>query len=157
MIDVWAHLFRDIPYSEVSRGLEVFAMSNATGFPPDPGQLNKCIRLNSPDNDMTATEAWAVVEKIVRETPWERYQEEYDKLPRNIQRAIGTAASLKEMGMIEESQLSNEKARFIHAYNALVKREEDYMALPERTRAAIESKDRGEIKLLEGQFEQLLK
>ena len=43
--------------------------------------------------------------------------------------------------MIEESQLSNEKARFIHAYNALVKREEDYMALPERTRAAIEGRN----------------
>lgn len=141
MVDVWAHLFRDIPYSEVSRGLEVFAMSNTTGFPPDPGQINKCIHLNSPNDSMTATEAWAIVEKVVRGTPWERYTEEYDKLPKAIQRAVGNAASLKEMGMVDEMQLNNEKARFIHAYNALQKREEDYMVIPERTRAAIEGRN----------------
>ena len=143
MIDVWTHFFRDTPYAEVSRGLDIFVMSNSTGFPPDPGQINKCIALDAPQNQMTATEAWAIVEHIVRGTPWDKYTEEYDKLPRTIQRAIGTAGSLREMGMVEESQFNNEKARFLRQYDAIVKREHDYAALPNSTRQAIESRYSG--------------
>ena len=143
MIDAWTHFFRDTPYAEVSRGLDIFVMSNSTGFPPDPGQINKCIALEAPQNQMTATEAWSIVEKIVRGTPWERYAEEYEKLPKTIQRAIGTAGSLREMGMVEESQFNNEKARFIRQYDALVKREQDYMALPQSTRQAIDGRYAG--------------
>lgn len=137
MIDAWTHFLKDYDYSDVSRAVDIYVMSNTTGFPPDPGQLAKCLALDNPANELTATEAWAMVEKVVRGTPWERYQDEYDKLPKPIQRAIGTAASLKEMGMIDETQLINEKARFIHAYNALMKRETEFAALPSSVQAAI--------------------
>ena len=128
MADAWELHLGDYTYEQMSIGLKVYSISDTKGFPPSPGQVIDCYlrTLKSPEEEVTAAEAWEYVWKAMENLRWDEPELEFNKLPKRIQKVIGTASSLREMASMNMSDLMiGEKARFIHEYNAYKDRESD--------------------------------
>ena len=143
MAEAWAFALSDITYESASIGLKVYMASEREGFPPSAGQIIDCYlrTLKSPEEEVTAAEAWEYVWKAMENLRWDEPELEFNKLPKRIQKVIGTASGLHEMASMNMSDLMiGEKARFIHEYNAYKDRESDYNRLPQTVRERIEQK-----------------
>ena len=144
----WSMVLGDYNYAQASMGLKTFLASDTKGFPPSPGQIVECIRKASrhPDDDILAAEAWEMVWRAIGDVRWDKPEEEYDKLPKKIQKIIGSAVALAEMAKMPTNDiLIGEKARFIHQYDAYTEREAEYQKIPQEFRPAIEMKRRVEV------------
>ena len=84
-----------------------------------------------------------MVRKAVN-VPWERMQESFDGLPKAIRKAVGSAASLKELAQMDIATFESVAgSNFMRTYNAAVRREETQERMPTitseiRERIAIE-------------------
>lgn len=148
MADAWSFHLSEYTYEQMSMGLKIYTVSDKSGFPPSPGQIIDCYRksLESPEDEVTAAEAWEFVWKAMCKLSWENPEEEFDKLPKNTQKAIGSASALKQMAMMETDHLMiGEKARFMRQYDAYKERENEYLKLPQAVRDRIENKTVGRI------------
>lgn len=144
----WSMVLGDYTYQQASMGLRLFLSSDTKGFPPSPGQIVECIRKASkhPEDDFLAAEAWEMVWRAIGNVRWDKPEEEYDKLPRKVQKIIGSAAALAEMAKMPTNDvLIGEKARFIHSYDAFTDREIEYQKIPKEFRAKIETKRRVDV------------
>lgn len=147
MADAWAFALSDITYESASIGLRVYMASERDGFPPSVGQIIDCYNrtLQSPEEEVTAAEAWEYVWKAITNLRWEEPELEFNKLPKKVQKVIGTASSLREIARMDSNDVMiGEKARFIHAYDAYTEREKDYMRIPEGVRKRIKLADNSE-------------
>lgn len=137
MVDAWLFVLGGYSYKDVSVGLKVYLDNDESGFPPSPGQIIGMIRRakDHPAKEMTAAEAWQLVWDAVTSLRWESPEVEFNKLPFECRRAIGSAESLREIAMMEtENVLIGEKARFMRQYDAIKEREKDFLRLPEEIR-----------------------
>lgn len=147
MADAWQFHMSEYSYDQMSIGLKVYATSDTKGFPPSVGQIIDCYlrTLESPEEEVTAAEAWEYVWKAITNLRWEEPELEFNKLPKKVQKVIGTASSLREIARMDSNDVMiGEKARFIHAYDAYTEREKDYMRIPEGVRKRIELADNSE-------------
>lgn len=139
MLDVWAALFADYSLSTVMAGLQAYIVNDEKGFPPAPGQVIAMIRTASKKSEMSALEAWAMVRKAVQNSNYHA-EEEYDRLPETAKKAVGGAANLREMAMMDiDTFESVEQSHFIRAYNAVVKRQQAVDNIPSSVRNVIQS------------------
>lgn len=149
MAEAWAFVLEDYTYQEASAGLKAFLQADTKGFPPSPGQVVEMvqrIRYN-PITEITAAEAWELVYNAVTSLSWESPEVEYNKLPETCRRAIGSAAALKEIAMMETDKVMiGEKARFIRQYDQIREHEKDFARLPGKVQEAIRiaSKNEGD-------------
>lgn len=153
MADAWEFHLGDYSYEQMSMGLKVYSISDTKGFPPSPGQVIDCYlrTLKSPEEELTAAEAWEYVWKAMENLRWDEPELEFNKLPKRIQKVIGTASSLREMASMDMNDLMiGEKARFIHEYNAYTERENDYMRLPQTVRDRIGQNGTNRLEMLRG-------
>lgn len=148
MADAWSFHLSEYTYEQMSIGLKIYTVSDTRGFPPSPGQIIDCYRksLESPEEEVTAAEAWEHVWKALQRLLWDKPEEEFDRLPKKVRKSIGSPSALKEMAMMDtEHLLIGEKARFIRQYDAYTEREKEYMKLPQTVRDRIEQKTVGRI------------
>lgn len=149
MIDIWTFCFDEFDYKRIALALKAYIVSNTTGFPPVPGQLIQLATQADPKQEMTSTEAWDLVYKAISKSNYFS-EEEFEKLPELCQKAIGSAATLKELAAMDSSTvISVEGSHFKRTYETLIKRQREYEKIPESTRQmlarsetlAIESED----------------
>lgn len=144
----WSMVLGEYSYEQAAMGLRTFLASDSKGFPPSVGQIVECMRKASkrPEDEMLAAEAWEMVWKAIGDVKWDNPEEEYNKLPKKVQKIIGSAASLVEMAKMNTNDvLIGEKARFVHQYDAYTERENDYAKIPQEVRAKLEMKTRTEV------------
>lgn len=130
MVDAWFVMLKDYKFADVMEGAKTFAATDQSGFCPSVGQVINRIVVTNPIHVLTAEEMWAKVYKAIISLHWESPQTDFDKLPETARKIVGSAAELKRMAYCDEKQLSNEKARFIRAYNDLIFRVGEYMKTP---------------------------
>ena len=65
-------------------------------------------------------------------------EEEFSKLPPVVRRAVGSASNLREMCMLETSEVETvEQSHFVRNYAAMVKRTRDEAKIPSKVRELI--------------------
>lgn len=139
MLDMWAFCFEDYDYRRISLALKAYITSSTTGFPPVPGQLVQLATQTAPKDDLTSNEAWGLVYKAICNSNYNS-EEEFEKLPELCQKAIGSAANLRELAAMDSNTvISVEGSHFKRNYEALVKRQKEYDKIPEATRVLLES------------------
>lgn len=117
-INVWAKLFENESYEQVSAAVLAFANTDTKGFAPMPGALKNLISQAAEPEQMTETEAWALVSKALRNGLY-GHEEEFRKLPENIQGVLGDSKILHEWAMLDESQVQTVVAsNFQRSYRA---------------------------------------
>ena len=74
------------------------------------------------DGIPSEVEAWAMVRKALESLKWDNPQEEYDKLPEVVRRAVGNPANLKEWAMSDMGDVETViSSNFMRTYKATTK------------------------------------
>lgn len=140
LIAAWCAVLEDYTYAQASTGLKIFLSSETKGFPPTPGQIIDCIHKTMPkaELEMSGLEAWALVRKAISKALYYA-DEEYNKLPDVVKKAIGSPENIKQLAMMDIDEVETvEQSHFIRAYEALKVQKKDEVKIPREIRELIE-------------------
>ena len=122
--ETWYALLADLEYKTANIALQKYMMTNH--FPPTPADIRNNIEV---PEGMNSNEAWSLVFKAVRNASYHA-QEEYDKLPSIVQKAVGSADSLRSMALDANFNEGVEKSHFTRVYDTLQARAKQDSKLP---------------------------
>ena len=139
VVDLWATMFAEEPARLVTMAVQAYITSDTKGFPPHIGAIKEAIvKLRTPDS-MTEQEAWALVSKATRNSGYHA-REEFDALPEEVRRAVGSADMLRQWGALEESEFETVVAsNFMRSYRAIEARKREEAKLPSALKAAAQT------------------
>ena len=139
--NVWFSLLGDLEYDILSVACQTYMMQEE--FPPTIAGLRKKVtQITAPlPEDMSEMEAWSVVRKAICNSGYNSV-EEFEKLPELCKKAVGSAANLREMSMMDSSEVETvEQSHFIRNYRTQHERKRhdlqiapDVMALIQKMR-----------------------
>ena len=109
--DVWFSMLSDLPYMQVSVALQTHMMTSK--FPPTIADL----RVNHAEQQrgLTELEAWAMVRKAIKNGTYGA-EEEYEKLPEIVQKAVGSASNIRQWAQSDSGMLETIEAHFLKAF-----------------------------------------
>ena len=101
-----------------------------------PGQIKeKLTAMQTPER--TETEAWAMVSKALHNSLY-GYREEFDKLPPEVQGAVGNAEMLREWARLDEDEVQTVVAsNFQRSYRARARTVREFGKLPASVRETL--------------------
>ena len=135
-VDLWASMLSDYPYEAVSAALKAYILTDTSGFAPSIGQIVERIHAEVSDN-MTPTEAWAMVVKAIRNSNYHA-KEEFEKLPDAVQKAVGSYVNLEAWAALPPDTVhSVTQSQFISAYRDASERAKNEAKIPENVRMLI--------------------
>lgn len=118
--DVWYLLLNDLSYEVLSTAIHKYMMTEK--FPPKPADIRRLSAQMTTDGIPSEVEAWAMVRKALESLKWDNPQEEYDKLPEVVRRAVGNPANLKEWAMSDMGDVETViSSNFMRTYKAVSK------------------------------------
>jgi DNA-binding transcriptional regulator YiaG len=146
LLATWNTLLADYSYSDVSLAVQHYLTNDTYGRAPKIGQIIDSLRKTSVKPELNANEAWGLVYKAICNSTYNSEQE-FEKLPQTVQKAVGSANNLKEYASmnIEDVQVTI-KAHFKSIYEVEVKRKQEYEKLPQATRTLIEEQEHKRIR-----------
>ena len=128
---VWQQVFINTPYPLVNQALNAFIATDVKGFPPTPGALNAFIRKARQLNGPTEDDAWIKVYKAISRGLYNS-QEEFDKLPPDIQRIVGSPRMLFEWAHMDSDDVNKViAAHFKRSWRAKQELKQDLLLIPE--------------------------
>lgn len=140
LINTWCMVMDDYTYPQASAGLKIFLASDTKGFPPSPGQVIDCIlKITKPESaEMSEGEAWHIARKAIeRGSAWA--EEDFEKMPPNIQKALGSPANIRSMATDSEYNEEVAKSQFLRAYRSILTREREEAKIPSKVMALIQN------------------
>lgn len=141
--DVWYSMLKDIPYNVASLSVQTYIMTNK--FPPTIADIREQAFKNTEEpKGLNSNEAWALVMKALCNSNYHA-QEEFDKLPPLVQKSVGSADNLRTLAGSSDFNEEVEKSLFTKTYNAVAKREQEDMKLPENIRQLINNSNQNRI------------
>lgn len=130
VVGLWAAMFADEPAELVATAVKAHIATDDKGFPPHIGAIKAAIGKIMQPEEMTEIEAWALVEKAVRNMQFGSDAEFY-KLPEICQRLVGSPQQLREWGQMDSETVGGVVAsNFQRSYRARAKYEREQMAMP---------------------------
>lgn len=130
LIDLWARVFKDWSYIDVSNAVDSIISTNTSGFAPAPGLVMERLIKNTSAPEMTEMEAWQLVFKAVKNSAWHS-QEEFAKLPPVLQSSVGSPEMLQSWaGMDAETVNSVIQSNFMRTFRSRTVQDREYKALP---------------------------
>ena len=137
-VNLYCDLFHDDPAQLVMAAVKAIICSSSNPFPPSVGEIkNKMRDLTEPD-ELSETEAWALVSKACA-NGYYGYKEEFAKLPPTVQAAVGRPEQLREWGMMDvETVQSVVASNFMRGYKTAMRREKETAMIPESVKVLLE-------------------
>ena len=128
---IWQQVFASTPYSLVNQALSAFLATDVKGFPPTPGALNTFIRKTRQLKEPSEDDAWVKVYKAISRGLYNS-QEEFDKLPPDIQRIVGSPRMLYEWAHMDSDDVNKViAAHFKRSWRARQELKQDFLLIPE--------------------------
>ena len=140
VVQTWAEDLETIPYEVADAALKQFVLNDTQGFPPTSGQLMYYIDKAMHPEDQNGEEAWLEVKRSARNDP-DAAEEQFERLPKVIQKTIGSPRFLVELGRAEESEDAVRKSLFMRTFNETMKREREDRMLPSAIRKLLGGDD----------------
>lgn len=140
LVSTWDMVMGDYTYEQVSAGLKIFLTSDTKGFPPSPGQVIDCIlKVTQPESmKMSEGEAWSIVRKAVEKGSYYA-EEEFEKFPEPIKRAVGSPSNIRSMAMDDEFNEGVAKSLFERTYREMLNREREDAKIPSNVKTLIQN------------------
>lgn len=135
---LWASMFADDDAKIVAAATKALIATKADGFPPDIGQV-KAKMLEVSDRDaLSDADAWAMVTYAVGHTDNYNPSKQFDRLPPEVQRAVGSPSVLREWGMVDEDTFQTViMSAFLKSYRVMRQRRRDDVLIPASVRAML--------------------
>lgn len=132
----WHDALGEYSTGAVMAGVKSYISADSSGFPPTPGQIIHYIHFTGHPVDPSGTEAWSLVRKAVN-CPWDHMEAAFQALPGTVRKAVGSAASLKELAMMDTQRFETvAQSNFLRMYDTAKKREATEQRLPASAIAA---------------------
>lgn len=129
-VNLWHAMFADDDAVLVGAAVKAIIVSDTREFPPNIGIVKEKMREMTQPKELTEAEAWALVSKAVRNSIWDS-KEEFDKLPPDIQKLVGSPSQLREWAMMDSGALHSVVAsNFQRSYKVIQKRNREEQKLP---------------------------
>lgn len=137
MVKLWQMQFASESFQEVSAAVNALIATRTAGYSPTIGEVKEQLyRLHSVD-ELTEGEAWSMVYKALS-NGYYGYMKEWEKLPPEVQRAVGHPEQLREWSMMEtETVQSVVASNFMRSYRVMKERAKEVEKLPESVREMI--------------------
>lgn len=146
-IDIWQDDLQEYSYEDVYNALKVYKKTDTSGFAPSAGKLIDIIHNMKREDELNEMEAWNMVFNAIHNSAWHS-QEEYEKLPPLVQKAVGSHNMLHAMAMDTEFNMGVEQSHFIKVYRQVVERSKREEKIPNAIRIAMREvaalEDKGE-------------
>lgn len=122
-VNLWTAAFANVPYAVVQAAIRAYMVNSTDRFAPNIGQIFGTIHSLTHPHELTEGEAWALVQKAIRNSGY-RAAEEFAALPPMVQKVVGSAANLREWGMADsDTAVSVIASNFMRGYRAVQARE----------------------------------
>lgn len=136
-VNLWLDIFRNDDPRIVAAAVTSFIEGDEKGFPPSIGQIKAKMRLLTGGEDMTEADAWRLVSKAISNGLYGA-QEEFDKLPPIVRRAVGSPNMLREWARMDtETVHSVVASNFQRSFRTVANREKELSKLPQDVKAAL--------------------
>ena len=138
-VALWAEMFAEDDVAIVAAAVKALIATDDKGFPPHIGAVKAKVRQITQPSGMTPQEAWNLVAKAIRNSAYDS-REEYDKLPKDIQRLVGSPNQLRDWATMDSETVHSVVAsNFQRSFTARQKADNDFKALPRDVQAMIGS------------------
>ena len=142
--DVWYEMIKDIPYPIASEAVK-YHISNSP-YNPTVSDIRKYATMRTEGNSLNGEQAWSLVFRAIENSNYNS-QEEFDKLPPLVQKAVGSPINLKELAQMPTDTVNSvEKSHFLRTYAEESKREKEFNNMPPNMRRLTDQSS----KMLEG-------
>ena len=136
-LSLWAEMFADDPAELVGAAVKTIIVASDNPFPPSIGEIKAKMRDLTTQDDMTETEAWAMVSKACKNGIY-GYKKEFEALPEAVQIAVGRPEQLREWALMDEDTVGSVVAsNFMRGYRAAKQRVKEREMLPPSVRAML--------------------
>lgn len=150
-IKTFRTLLSDYTYDEVEKGLHRFITTSNSAFAPSIGQIIDNIMKNrqqaSGEDEVSEKEIWSMVLRAIRNGTYEA-EEEFNKLPSLVQKAVGTPEVIRAWAAGDEDSLSYIESEFMKSYRTIVARDKENQKIPQYVKDLFITKD--DVKKIEG-------
>lgn len=136
VVSLWMRQFENEDAGAVGMAVDALIATRREGYSPTVGEVKEQLhRIRTAETQMSDAEAWALVEKACRNGLY-GYREEFERLPGEVQRAIGGAEQLKAWAAMDEETVNSVVAsNFRKSFRAVQLREKETAMLPAGVRA----------------------
>ena len=129
-VNLWCLHFAGDDADTVTAAVHALIDARTEGYPPTIGAVREQIRKLKTKDALSEAEAWALVSRASRNGLY-GYREEFEKLPKEVQKAVGTPEQLKAWAMMPSEEVESVVAsNFRRSFRAVAEREKEVMALP---------------------------
>lgn len=137
MLNLWAGMFAEDSYAEVNSAVGALIATRTAGYSPTVGEVKEQLHRLKHSNDIDEASAWALVSKACRNSSYHS-REEFDKLPPEVQAAVGSPEQLKQWaGMDAETVESVVASNFKRSFRVNAQRAAEVSKLPPQIRQMI--------------------
>lgn len=137
IVRLWTEMFADEPARLVASAVKAHIATDEKGFPPHIGAIKTAIRKLTQPDEMTEMEAWGLVRHAIGNGIYGAAKE-FEKLPKLIQRIVGSPGQLREWAVMDEETLNSVVAsNFQRSYRMRAESEREFMALPSEIRETV--------------------
>lgn len=136
MHTVWSMVMSDYDYKTACAGVQSYISTETEGFPPSPGQIIDHIHklTAKPENKLSESEAWGMVYKALCNGIYGA-EEEFNKLPPVVQRAVGSPDVLRAWAIEENVNVT--QSNFQRSYRTVSEQAKEEAKLPQSVTALI--------------------
>lgn len=130
VIDVWHSILRVEDAQEIQDAFVTFARTDMSGFAPTPGILCQMVA-NRKADEMTDGEVITMLTMASRNANY-GFEEEFNKLPPLLQKAVGSPTVIRNWGLMESEELGytfNQLARTYHRLVEEHKTEQEFIKI----------------------------
>ena len=122
-VDLWAMQFKEEPFDLVSAAVMAHISNSTDRFAPNVGQIKAQIWDLTHQTDLTDAQAWALVQKAIRNSAYNSV-EEFEKLPPLAQKVVGSPSNLREWGQMSSDTVNSVvSSNFMRGYRTIMERE----------------------------------
>ena len=135
--NIWHSFLKDYDLKTVNAALNVLISTRRSGFAPSIGELMGKIHEITHGPERSGLEAWPYVLRAVRNSSYNA-EAEFQKLPEDIRRAVGSCETLRSWARLPEDEINNAQARFIRSYEATEARRREFETMPKDIQALVQ-------------------
>ena len=136
-VGLWHKLLEQYSYHDVELAVQSYINTSGSGFAPSVSQIIDMIHKSTELATMTESEAWALVGRAIRKSTYYS-EEEFDKLPADVQKAIGAPSQLHAWATDDNYNEGVAMSNFQRAYRIVLNRRLEINRLPQEVRTQIE-------------------
>ena len=135
---LWAQMFDKEPYEAVNAAVKALIATRQVGYSPTIGEVKEKLRSLVKTDELNDAQAWALVTKACKNGLY-GYKQEFEKLPPQVQKAVGSAEQLRDWSMMDEETFQSViGSNFKKTFKVVEERERQDALMPDSVKSVVQ-------------------